>query len=159
MERNPCRYRGVRETAADALPPRRDRVRFFGRASAMGPKRTAAARDDVAEDRFLAGSRRDRSDHSRSLETGKCSERPSAPGCGPLRRDAGHSRNTVMAMNGSGLGAESASAQPKFNRSMAALLADLADQVTTLFRQEVALFKAELMEKLGLIGKGVGAIA
>src|ERR1700737_3718618 len=159
MERNPCRYRGVRETAADALPPRRDRVRFFGRASAMGPKRTAAARDDVAEDRFLAGSRRDRSDHSRSLETGKCSERPSAPGCGPLRRDAGHSRNTVMAMNGSGLGAESASAQPKFNRSMAALLADLADQVTTLFRQEVGLFKAELMEKLGLIGKGVGAIA
>src|SRR3984893_12958828 len=164
MERDPCRYRGVRETAADALPPRRDCGRFFGRASAVGPKRTAAARDDVAEDRFLAGSRRDRSsyrfpaasrrdrsDHSRSLETGKCSERPSAPGCGPLRRDAGHSRITVMAMNGSGLGAESASAQPKFNRSMAALLADLADQVTTLFRQEVALFKAELMEKLALV--------
>jgi hypothetical protein len=41
---------------------------------------------------------------------------------------------------------------------MAALLADLAEQVTSLFRQEVALFKAELMEKLGLIGQGAGAI-
>jgi putative superfamily III holin-X len=64
-----------------------------------------------------------------------------------------------MALNGSGLGAESASRQPRFNRSVAALLADLADQVTRLFRQEVALFKAELMEKLGLIGQGAGAIA
>jgi hypothetical protein len=64
-----------------------------------------------------------------------------------------------MAMNGSGLGAESTSAPPRFNRSVAALLADLADQVTRLFRQEVALFKAELMEKVGLIGQGAGAIA
>jgi Putative Actinobacterial Holin-X, holin superfamily III len=64
-----------------------------------------------------------------------------------------------MAMNESGLGPESSSAPPKFNRSMAALLADLAEQVTSLFRQEVALFKAELMEKLGLIGQGAGAIA
>jgi len=64
-----------------------------------------------------------------------------------------------MAMNGSGLGAESASGQPRVTRPGSALLADLADQVTRLFRQEVALFKAELMEKLGLIGQGAGAIA
>jgi hypothetical protein len=62
-------------------------------------------------------------------------------------------------MDGSGLGSESASAPPRFNRPVAALLADLADQVIRLFRQEVALFKAELMEKLGLIGQGAGAIA
>jgi hypothetical protein len=56
-------------------------------------------------------------------------------------------------------GAEGATARPKFDRSVTGLLADLADQITSLFRQEVALFKAELMEKLGLIGQGIGAIA
>jgi hypothetical protein len=42
---------------------------------------------------------------------------------------------------------------------MAGLLADLADQIGSLFRQELALLKAELLEKLGLIGQGVGAVA
>ena len=32
-------------------------------------------------------------------------------------------------------------------------------QTGSLFRQEVALLKAELLEKLGLIGQGVGAVA
>jgi hypothetical protein len=48
---------------------------------------------------------------------------------------------------------------PRSERSVAALLSDLANQIGSLVRQEVALFKAELVEKLGLIGRGVGAIA
>jgi Putative Actinobacterial Holin-X, holin superfamily III len=48
---------------------------------------------------------------------------------------------------------------PRSERSVAALLSDLANQIGSLVRQEVALFKAELMEKLGLIGRSVGAIA
>jgi hypothetical protein len=48
---------------------------------------------------------------------------------------------------------------PRSERPVAALLSDLANQIGSLVRQEVALFKAELMEKLGLIGRGVGAIA
>jgi hypothetical protein len=59
----------------------------------------------------------------------------------------------------SGLGSERGAARPKSDRSMAGLLADLADQISSLFRQEVALLKAELVEKLGLIGQGVGAVA
>ena len=58
-----------------------------------------------------------------------------------------------------GLAADGAAARPKFDRSIAALLADLANQVSSLVRQELALFKAEFGEKLGLIGQGVGAIA
>jgi Putative Actinobacterial Holin-X, holin superfamily III len=50
-------------------------------------------------------------------------------------------------------------APPRPERSVAALLSDLANQIGSLVRQEVALFKAELTEKLGLIGRGVGAIA
>jgi len=57
-----------------------------------------------------------------------------------------------------GLGSGAASARPRSDRSIAALLADLADQIRSLVRQEVALFKAELIEKLGLIGQGVGAM-
>ena len=64
-----------------------------------------------------------------------------------------------MASDADGLGSEGATARPKFDRSIATLLADLAAQVRSLVRQEVALFKAELLEKLGLIGQGVGAIA
>src|SRR5260370_15040662 len=64
-----------------------------------------------------------------------------------------------MAADESGLGSEHGAARPKSDRSMAGLLADLADQISSLFRQEVALLKAELLEKLGLIGQGVGAVA
>jgi hypothetical protein len=64
-----------------------------------------------------------------------------------------------MASDGDSPGSEDAAARPKFDRSIAGLVADLAEQVSSLVRQEVALFKAELMEKLGLIGRGVGAIA
>lgn len=54
----------------------------------------------------------------------------------------------------------SASAVPpsRSERTVAALLADLANQISALVRQEAALFKAELVEKLGVIGRGVGAI-
>ncbi len=64
-----------------------------------------------------------------------------------------------MASDEGGLGADGATARPKFDRSITGLLADLADQISSLFRQEVALFKAELLEKLALIGQGIGAIA
>jgi putative superfamily III holin-X len=64
-----------------------------------------------------------------------------------------------MAADESNLGSERGAARPKTDRSMAGLLADLADQIGSLFRQEVALLKAELQEKLGLIGQGVGAVA
>ena len=64
-----------------------------------------------------------------------------------------------MAADESGLGSEHGAARSKSDRSMAGLLADLADQISSLFRQEVALLKAELLEKLGLIGQGVGAEA
>jgi Putative Actinobacterial Holin-X, holin superfamily III len=63
-----------------------------------------------------------------------------------------------MVAEDGGLGS-GASARPKSDRSITALLADLADQISSLVRQEVALFKAELLEKVGLIGQGVGAIA
>ena len=64
-----------------------------------------------------------------------------------------------MAADERGLGSEHGAARPKSDRSMAGLLADLADQISSLFRHEVALLKAELVEKLGLIGQGVGAVA
>ena len=48
---------------------------------------------------------------------------------------------------------------PRADRRVASLLSDLANQIGALIRQEVALFKAELFEKLGMIGRGVGAIA
>src|ERR1700730_11816834 len=64
-----------------------------------------------------------------------------------------------MAADESGLGSERGAGRPKTDRSMAGLLADLADQISSLFRQEVALLKAELVEKRGLIGQGVGAVA
>jgi hypothetical protein len=64
-----------------------------------------------------------------------------------------------MASDESNLGSDRGATRPKTDRSMAGLLADLADQISSLFRQEVALLKAELHEKLGLIGQGVGAVA
>jgi fatty acid desaturase len=44
-------------------------------------------------------------------------------------------------------------------RSLAALLADLAGETTELFRQELALFKAEMQEKLSRAGMGAAALA
>jgi hypothetical protein len=44
-------------------------------------------------------------------------------------------------------------------RPVSALLSDLARETGTLVSQEIALFKAELQEKLGRLGGGVGALA
>jgi hypothetical protein len=44
-------------------------------------------------------------------------------------------------------------------RPVAALLSDLANETGTLFSQELALFKAELQEKLARAGAGAGALA
>ena len=44
-------------------------------------------------------------------------------------------------------------------RPVAALLSDLAGETSTLVRQEIALFKAELNEKLTRMGVGAGALA
>ena len=44
-------------------------------------------------------------------------------------------------------------ARPKTDRSITTLLSDLASETILLIRQEVALFKAELHEKLGLVGQ------
>jgi Putative Actinobacterial Holin-X, holin superfamily III len=48
--------------------------------------------------------------------------------------------------------------QPKADRSLAALLSDLASETILLFRQELALLRAELREKLGRIGQGATAL-
>lgn len=63
-----------------------------------------------------------------------------------------------MATDEGDLGSDRGAARPRAERSMAGLLADLADQISSLFHQEAALLKAELLEKLGLIGQGVGAV-
>ncbi len=47
----------------------------------------------------------------------------------------------------------------RFGRPVAALLSDLAGETSTLVRQEIGLFKAELSEKLGRTGVGAGALA
>ena len=46
----------------------------------------------------------------------------------------------------------------KADRSIAALIADLAGETILLIRQEVALLKAELHEKFGRIGQGATAL-
>lgn len=56
-------------------------------------------------------------------------------------------------------GPDAAEARPKSDRSVAALLSELASDAAMLIRQEIALFKAELNEKLGRLGQGVGAVA
>src|SRR5437016_12805406 len=63
-----------------------------------------------------------------------------------------------MAADEGDLGSDRGATRPRADRSMAGLLTDLVDQISSLFRQEVALLKAELLEKLGLIGQGVGAV-
>ena len=47
----------------------------------------------------------------------------------------------------------------KAERSLATLLSDLASETVLLLRQELALMKAELRQKLGLAGKGAAAAA
>jgi uncharacterized membrane protein YqjE len=47
----------------------------------------------------------------------------------------------------------------KAERSLATLLSDLAGETVELFRQELALFKAELQEKLNRAGSGAAALA
>jgi hypothetical protein len=64
-----------------------------------------------------------------------------------------------MLSDESRLGPEAAAARPKSGRSVAALLSDLASETAMLVRQEIALFKAELREKLARLGQGVGALA
>jgi len=49
--------------------------------------------------------------------------------------------------------------RPRPERSIASLLADLANEIRSLFRLEVALFKAELAEKLQRLGRGLAAVA
>jgi len=56
-------------------------------------------------------------------------------------------------------GSASGGARSKSERSISALLSDLVKEIGLLVRQEVALFKAELAEKLSRLGRGVAAIA
>ena len=51
-------------------------------------------------------------------------------------------------------GPDEAGYAPRPERSIAALLAGLANDMRTLFRLELALFKAELAEKLRRLGRG-----
>src|SRR5258708_32847281 len=46
----------------------------------------------------------------------------------------------------------------KADRSITALLSDLASETILLIRQEMALLKAELSEKFSRIGQGAGAL-
>ncbi|MBV9686931.1 MAG: phage holin family protein, partial [Alphaproteobacteria bacterium] len=62
-------------------------------------------------------------------------------------------------LSGDGLGPDVAARRPRQDRSIAALLSDLANETGTLVRQEIALFKTEIGEKLGRLGTGTGAIA
>ena len=64
-----------------------------------------------------------------------------------------------MVMHDETMAAAGATVPPRSDRRVASLLSDLANQIGTLVRQEVALFKAELVEKLGMIGRGAGAMA
>lgn len=48
--------------------------------------------------------------------------------------------------------------RPKAERSVAALLSDLASETILLFRQEMALLKAELHEKFSRAGQGATAL-
>jgi hypothetical protein len=51
-----------------------------------------------------------------------------------------------------------AESPPKADRSFSELLSDLAGETTLLIRQEVRLFKAELAEKLGRVGRGASML-
>jgi Putative Actinobacterial Holin-X, holin superfamily III len=63
-------------------------------------------------------------------------------------------------LSGNGrLGPDVEEPHARTGRPVAALLSDLAGETSTLVRQEIALFKAELNEKLAQIGLGAGALA
>jgi hypothetical protein len=63
-------------------------------------------------------------------------------------------------LSGNGrLGPDVEEPRGRFGRPIAALFSDLAGETSTLVRQEIALFKAELGEKLTQTGVGAGAIA
>ncbi|MBV9814918.1 MAG: phage holin family protein, partial [Alphaproteobacteria bacterium] len=62
-------------------------------------------------------------------------------------------------LSGDGLRPDVAARHPRQDRSIAALLSDLANETGTLVRQEIALFKTEIGEKLGRLGAGAGTIA
>jgi hypothetical protein len=55
--------------------------------------------------------------------------------------------------------AEAAAPRSRSERSVAGLLSDLAAETGMLIRQEIALFKAELTEKLARFGLGAGMVA
>lgn len=55
-------------------------------------------------------------------------------------------------------GPEVTAPRPKAERSVAALLSDLASETILLLRQEMALFKAELHEKFSRAGYGATAL-
>lgn len=62
-----------------------------------------------------------------------------------------------MALDPEGLGVTGS--RPKADRSVITLLSDLVDETSQLFRQEVALLKAELGDKLSQVSQGGIAIA
>jgi len=63
-------------------------------------------------------------------------------------------------LSGNGrLGPDVDEPRARSGRPVAALISDLAGETSTLVRQEIALFKAELNEKLTRIGVGAGALA
>jgi hypothetical protein len=64
-----------------------------------------------------------------------------------------------MISGNGGLGPDIDEPHRRSGRPVAELLSDLAGETSTLVRQEIALFKAELNEKLGQIGLGAGALA
>jgi hypothetical protein len=63
-------------------------------------------------------------------------------------------------LSGNGrLGPDVEEPHARTGRPVAALLSDLAGETSTLVRQEIALFKAELSEKLTRMGVGAAALA
>ena len=55
-------------------------------------------------------------------------------------------------------GPDSSARRSSSDRSVAGLLAELADETGVLVRQEIALFKAEIQENLGRLEIGAGAL-
>jgi Putative Actinobacterial Holin-X, holin superfamily III len=62
-------------------------------------------------------------------------------------------------LSGEGRLGPDSTARERSERSVAGLLSDLAGETGMLVRQEIALFKTELREKLGMLGQGAGALA
>lgn len=63
-----------------------------------------------------------------------------------------------MALDPDAMEHETPNLRPKADRSIAALLSDLANETILLVRQEIALLKAELREKFGRMGQGATAV-